>query len=164
MMRKENSTTWFHHIQLLCKTYGLPEPISLLRISPPWDKNYWNDIVKTRVTAWHERRLRSSSIYNSKMAYLNVNLHGLSGRPHPALMKILNVQDIKKLRAHIKFLTLDFHHSGHTDGNGFRRTCHLCKEEPQCIAEHLLVICRSTSEVRSRLFPELVNIIASIWP
>ena len=104
MMRKENSTTWFHHIQLLCMTYGLPNPSSLMKISPPWSRDDWNHMVKIRVTAWHERKLRSTSTLNSKMAYLNVELQGLSGRPHPVLMKILNVQEIKKVRAHLKSL------------------------------------------------------------
>ena len=135
-----------------------------MKISPPWSRDDWNDMVKIRVTAWHERKLRSTSTLNSKMAYLNVELQGLSGRPHPVLMKILNVQEIKKVRAHLKFLALDFPHTSQRDGNGLRGLCNLCSEEPLCIAEHLLVICRSTSDVRSRLFPELVNVVASIWP
>ena len=41
------------------------------------------------------------------MSYLNVDLQGLSGRPHPALMHTLNLQEIEKARAHLKFLTCD---------------------------------------------------------
>ena len=51
MMRKENSTTWFHPIQLLCMTCGLPEPLFLMQTSPPLNKLDWNDMVMTRVTA-----------------------------------------------------------------------------------------------------------------
>ena len=42
------------------------------------------------------------------MTYLNVQLHGLSGRPHPALQHVYNTQDVKKLRLHLKFLTGDY--------------------------------------------------------
>ena len=162
MMRKENSTTWFHHIQLLCMTYGLPEPLLLMQTSPPLNKSDWNDMVKTRVTAWHERRLRLLSAPNSKMKYLNVELQGLTGRPHPALSKILNVQDVRKVRAHLKFLTLDFHHLQESPGQS--SYCCLCHEDISCTVEHLIATCRVTLDIRSRMFPELVNVLASVWP
>ena len=157
MMRKENSTTWFHHVQLLCMTYGLPEPLLLMKTSPPWNKSDWNDLVKTRVTAWHERKLRSSSTNNSKMRYFNVDLIGLSGRPHPALNKIVNVQEIK-------FLTSDLKHKYNQENYDQSSSCHLCREETLCVVEHLLVTCRKSLEIRSRMFPELVNAVASVWP
>ena len=64
--------------------------------------------MKTRVTVWHEQELRKLSSRNSKMKYLNVQLYGLSGRPHPALLKVFSTQDSKKLRLHLKFLTSDY--------------------------------------------------------
>ena len=39
------------------------------------------------------------------MKYLNVQLSGLTGAPHPALRNISTTQDVKKLRHHLKFLT-----------------------------------------------------------
>ena len=77
MMRKDNSLTWFHHISILCKKYGLPDPLALIN-NPTCSKETWSTLVKTRVTAWHERKLRSLSNINSKLIYLPTNLLGLS--------------------------------------------------------------------------------------
>ena len=107
-MCNSNSTTWANHIQILCLKYGLPSPLSILLQPNPCSKEEWNTMVTTRIICWHERMQRSSSLCNSKMTYLNVQLHGLSGRPHPALQHIYNTQDVKKLRLHLKFLTSDY--------------------------------------------------------
>ena len=42
------------------------------------------------------------------MQYLNVQISGLSGAPHSAIMNIKTTQDALKLRSHIKFLTGDY--------------------------------------------------------
>ena len=42
------------------------------------------------------------------MTYLNVQLHGLSGHPHPVLDNIYTTQDVKKLQLHLKFLAGDY--------------------------------------------------------
>ena len=99
-MCNNNSTTWSNHLQLLCIKYGLPSPLSLLNQSP-WSKESWTCLVKTRVTIWHEKELRKKSLNNSKMKYLNVQLSGLNGAPHPALRNITTTQDVKKLRHHL---------------------------------------------------------------
>ena len=54
-----------------------------------------NCLVKTKVTVYYEQKLRTDSVYNTKMRYLNVQLSGLSGRPHPALLGIISTQDVK---------------------------------------------------------------------
>ena len=45
---------------------------------------------------------------NSKMEYLNVQLAGMSGRPHPALTSMTTTCDEPKIRLHLKFLTGDY--------------------------------------------------------
>ena len=160
-----NSTTWSNHVQLLCLKYGLPSPLSLLQSFPPASKESWNTLVKTRVMVWYEQELRSRSLGNSKMKYLNVQLLGLSGRPHPALQNILTNQDAKKLRIHLKFLTCDYLTNERIaiDRPSLSPACDLCSS-PNDSIEHVMVSCKATAEVRNRLFPELMNAVAQVQP
>ena len=164
-MCSSNSTTWSNHIQLLCLKYGLPSPLSLLQGGTLWTKDYWNCLVKTKVTIWYEQELRRQSSRNSKMNYLNVKLSGLTGAPHPALHNIYTTQDVKKLRLHLKFLTGDIltNERLSIDQPTLSPACYLCDAPVESI-EHVLVVCRATSEVRSRLLPELMNAVASVQP
>ena len=125
----------------------------------------WNTLVKTKVTAWHEKRLRESSVGNSKMVYLNVQLAGLSGRPHPILQNIWTTQDAMKLRLHIKFLTCDYMTNERLSKTRPNKSpaCDLCPEPVDTI-EHTLVSCRATAEVRRRLYPELLNTVSQVQP
>ena len=164
-MCNNSSTTWSNHLQLLCIKYGLPSPLSLLLKESPWSKESWNCLVKTRVTIWHEKDLREKSLNNSKMKYLNVQLSGLSGAPHPALRNIITTQDVKKLRHHLKFLTCDYltNERLHLDQPNLSPACDLCKS-PRDSIQHVLVSCMATHEVRSRIYPELMNCVAKVQP
>ena len=163
-MCESSSTTWSNHVQLLSQMYGLPSPLALLQCTPPASKLSWTTLVKTKITAWHERALRRLAESNSKMKYLNVQLTGLSGRPHPILHNICSTQDVKKLRVHLKFLTCDYLTNDRLslDRPNVSPACDLC-QDPDSI-EHVLTICTATSEVRDRLYPELVNTIAQVHP
>ena len=94
------------------------------------------------------------------MKYLNVQLHGLCGRSHPALQYILTTQDSKKLRVHLKLLTCDYIRYD-------SQACSLCNDSNDDIpdiTEHILVTCQATSSVRQRLFPELMNTVSRVQP
>ena len=160
-----NSSTWSNHVQLLCQQYGLPSPLSLLQSSQPATKLSWRTLVKTKVTAWQEKVLRARSEENSKMKYLNVQLSGLSGRPHPVLQNIHTTQDVKKLRIQLKFLTCDFLTNDRIamDRPSVSHLCDLCLDSRDTI-EHVLASCIATAEVRRRLFPELLNTVAQVQP
>ena len=121
--------------------------------------------MKTRVTVWHERELRRKALSNSKMAYLNVQLTGLSGHPHPVLHNITNTQEAKKLRVHLKFLTSDYltNERRAKDNPALSSACVLCSDPLDSI-EHVMVTCRATSEVTRRIYPELVNAISQVQP
>ena len=99
------------------------------------------------------------------MAYFNVQLAGLSGRPHPILHNIFTTLDAKKLRLHIKFLTCDFNTNERLAAGRPEKSpaCSLCLAPLDSI-EQVLVSCRSTSEIRSRLYPELVNTVVDVQP
>ena len=96
------------------------------------------------------------------MKYLNVQVQGLSGVPHPALLNIENVQEIAKLRAHIKLLSGDFLTAErlHKD-NGKSAQCRLCPALVESVS-HVLTQCRATSDIHSRMLPELLNTVASV--
>ena len=163
-MCSSNSTTWSNHLQLLCMKYSLPSPLSLLQ-SAPWSKESWTCLVRTKVTIWYENDLRRQSQRNSKMNYLNVQLSGLSGAPHPALRDINTTQDVKKLRLHLKFLTCDFltNERLSLDQPSLSPACRLCQAPVDSI-EHVLAVCRATNDVRSRLLPDLLNTVANVQP
>ena len=97
------------------------------------------------------------------MNYLNVKLSGLTGAPHPALHNIYTTQDVKKLRLHLKFLTGDIltNERLSIDQPTLSPACYLCDAPVESI-EHVLVVCRATSEVRNRLIKELMNVVASV--
>ena len=160
-----NSTTWSHHVRLLCQQYGLPSPLSLLESSPPASKLSWTTLVKTKVIAWHEKHLRARAEENSKMRYLNAQLSGLSGRPHPILHNACTTQEVRKLRLHLKFLTCDYLTNDRLskDRPYLSSKCDLCLDCTDSI-EHVLASCLATTEVRGRLYPELVNAVAHVQP
>ena len=164
-MCSSSSTTWSNHIQLLCKQYGLPSPLSVLMSAEAWSKEAWMDLVKTRVTVWHETRQRALALTNTKMTYLNVQLHGLSGRPHPVIQNIDRTQDAKKLRLHLKFLSGDYLTNERLaiDQPGRSPACLLCGAAIDNI-EHVLVSCRATKDIRDRLLPDLLNTVAIVQP
>ena len=96
-MCENTSTTWSNHIQILYQMYVLPSPLYLLENQLAWPKEKWSCLVKTRVIAFHEEKLRLEAETNSKMTFLNVRLTGLSGRPHKAIQDINTTQDARKL-------------------------------------------------------------------
>ena len=138
--------------------------LSLLKQKHPWTKEEWNTLVNTKITCWHERKLRAAALNNSKMTYLNVQLHGLSGKPHPILQNISNTQDVKKLRLHLKFLTSDYLTNDRIalDQKGRSAACSLCGA--QDTIEHVLTLCSATNSVRNRLLPDLMNTVAVVQP
>ena len=164
-MKTSSSTTWSQHVELLCRLYRLPCPLYLIESVPAWSKEQWKLLVKTRITVEFENKLRDDAKTNSKMTYLNVQVSGLAGTPHPALVGIRTTREAKKLRLHLKFLTGDFL-------TGERRSIDLPGSDPSCqlcltpieTTEHILVTCRATAEVRERLLPELLNVVARVQP
>ena len=164
-MSSESSLTWSNHIQILCRKYSLPSPLHLLETCQPWTAEQWKCLVKTRVTVWFERDLRRQALPNSKLQYLNVQLNGLSGRPHPSLMNISTTQDAKKLRLHLKFLTGDYLTGWRRsqDLPGTDPSCKLCRAQEET-TEHILTICPALAEERQRILSKLLNTVVSVQP
>ena len=163
-MADKNSLTWANHIRLVCLKYELPDPLHLLQYPAP-SKASWKELIKTRVTVAAEQHWRREASNNSKMKYLNVNLLGLCGRPHPALLNIKTTRDTEKLRLHLKFLSGDFLTQQRIAKE--RKTsgpqCRICTAPEEDIC-HVLTTCRGTADVRERILPELLNTVAKANP
>ena len=69
-----------------------------------------------------------------------------------------------KLKAHLKFLTGDILTYQNLSGDrGIDPHCRLCGTQLESI-QHIITECRSYSDIRERLYPELVNLVATIDP
>ena len=111
------------------------------------------------MTAFHEGELRSQAARNSKMDYMNVSLTGLRGKHHPSLANIVNVEDVKKLRLHTKFLVgdyLTFQVKFDQTGQG-NPLCKLCRSENETIP-HIIGVCPIYAEIRSRIVQQISDV------
>jgi hypothetical protein len=148
---------------LLPRQYDLLDPLQLLQCTPI-PRAEWKTLIVTKITAHHEKHLRQKLATNSNLQYLNVQLKGLSGRSHPALLGITETREAFKLRAHMQLLSGDY---PSYELLGKQRNsdphCRLCPS-PVESTQHILTECCATAEVRERLLPELLNVIAVIHP
>ena len=164
MMSDDKSTTWSQHLRLLCRQYQLPDPLKLIQSSSLMSKSEWKTLTTTRVTVFHEKELREKAVRNNNLQYLNVQLQGLSGRPHASLQYISETRDAMKFRAHMKLLTGDFlSYELLANQRGSDPRCRLCPS-PLESTQHILTECLATSELRERLLPDLLNLLHDIQP
>ena len=96
MMSDDKSTTWCNHVRLVCRKYDLPDPLQLLQCTPI-PRAEWKTLIVTKITAYHEKYHRQNAATNSCLQYLNVQLQGLSGRPHPVLLGISETREAFKV-------------------------------------------------------------------
>ena len=154
----ENSTTWSINLRHICKMYGLEDPLSCLSRNAP-SKQTFKEMIKTKITAFHEKELKLQASTNSQMTYLNVNLSSLNGKPHPCLSNIITTQEVKKLRPHLKFLSGDYL----TYQTQYERTtkgsplCKICGLENETIS-HIIATCPYYDETRKRILNEILNV------
>ena len=124
----------------------------------------WKTLVLSRVTLYHEKQMRLKAQANWKLCYLNVQTLGLSGKPHLVLRNVLTTREVVKLRAHLKLLTGDFlSHELLSRERGSSPRCRICPSDTES-TQHIISECSATSDTRQRLYPELLNLIASIQP
>ena len=167
MMSEQSSLTWAAHLRIICKLYNLPDPLHLMD-TVPWPSEKWKSLNKTRILAYYEALWRAKAASNSRITFLNVQLTGLSGRPHAILSSILTTQDVCKSRVHIKMISGDYPCQAHHSSNN--PYCPLCKAlvpsnpgQSEDIV-HILTTCRATTDTRSSLIPTLFNSVAEHFP
>ena len=162
-----DSHTWARHIRSLAAQYEIQDPLSAIQMAPPTKSEYKQYII-TKITVHHERRLREIAATNSKMKYLNVNIKGLNGRPHPALQGVSKTSEIKKLRAHMKILCSDLYTSEvRAKYQGGSPHCRLCEGDhpdkiPNENIQHIVIECKAYSHIRTRILNQVEIICASI--
>ena len=159
----ENSHTWSRHIRNLAIMYNMEDPLASIQKSPPLKKDY-NAYILTQITVYHEKKLRLAASTNSKMTFLNVNLKGLNGRHHPALLGVSTTQGVSKMRAHIKMLCSDLYtYQMKADYQGGSPRCRLGQQPSENNEnvenlEHILTECNAYSEVRVRILKSMENL------
>ena len=158
----ENSRTWAVHIRHLSQKYGLPDPLEYLRADPLVKSQYKENIL-TKISAYYEKSLRDNASNNSKMLYLNVSLSGLRGRHHPALAGIITTQEVQKSRIHLKMLAGDYlTYEIKSDQSGGSSHCRCCPTpSPVESLEHILTVCSSYADIRSRIIKEYEELCSS---
>ena len=152
----ENSRTWSVYIKQLSEKYDLENPIECLRRDPP-SKSQYKEYILTKITAFHEKKLRIKSLSNSCMQYLNVSVSGLRGRRHPAISGLFTTEEVKHSRCHIKMLCGDyFTYSKKSNQSGGSPHCRVCgdKDEEEDIL-HIITQCSGYSEIREKKLDEL---------
>ena len=80
-------------------------PYHALPETPP-EKSHYKELIKTKISAYHEKSLRLSAKNNSKMTLLNVSLVGLRGRHHPALSGIVTTSEVRDARFNLENYSL----------------------------------------------------------
>ncbi len=154
----DNSRTWSIHLRHLSRMYGLPDPLTLLQ-QDPWPKSNWKETVMTKITAFHEKKLREENSDNSKMKYLNISVTGLRGRHHAVLSSMITTHDVTKARPAIKMVAGDYYTYGSRAIQcGGSARCRLC-QAPFENLEHLLSSCPSTEVTRERIKGEIINLL-----
>ena len=155
-----NSHTWARHIKNLSNMYEIEDPFKLISKTPPSKAEYKN-YIHTKITVYHEKKLRAAANSNSKMSYLNVNIKGLNGMPHAALSGVVTTQSVQKLRAHLKMLTDDLYtYEKRAKYQGGSSQCRLCTvsdlttENTEDLV-HILTICNTYRETRLRILLQM---------
>ena len=146
-----DSHTWTRHLRNLASTYSIQDPQQVINDEPP-SKHEYSAYIRTKVTVFHENNLRVLAANNSKMKFLNVNLKGLNGRPHPALLQINTTRDYLRTRCHLKFLCDDFYtYERKAKFQGGSPCCRLCADNLNEDTVHIIATCTAYSDIRVRI-------------
>ena len=151
----DSSKSWFFHIRSLTFQYGLPHPLVLLE--NPQSKYSFKKLVSSKVMDFWEQKLRLSSIPLKSLRYFHPNFMSLK-TPHPLWTSCGdNSFEISKAIIQAKFLSGRYR----TDSllshfeESVNPQCSLCKQQVTGSLEHLLVLCDSLLQCRSKQFESL---------
>ena len=156
-------------MRTLCQLYSLADPLAFLQ-ETAWKKVNWKTFVNTKIVAQHESEMRKKALTNWKLRFLNIQMTGLSGRPHPILSGVLTSHEAVKSRAHVKMLAGDYLcYATLAIERGSDPQCRLCpsttgRPAPSEDIIHILTRCRGTEDTRWRMVPELLNTVAKFFP
>ena len=155
MTSGDNSRTWAVHLRQLCARYGWEDPLTYLNRDPP-SRSTWKEIINTKITAYFEQKLRAAA---SPSSFLNTFSCNLRGRPHPTVKNMISTWDVKRSRAHLKFLAgnyLTYQVKAAQSGGSAR--CRLCDTGLPESVSHIISVCSALEEQRNKLLIDLQNL------
>ena len=146
------------YLRQLSKLYGLTDPLDCLKMDPP-DKAEYKELVLTKISAFHEKKLRIMADSNSSMKFLNVATFGLRGRHHPVISGLKTTLEVQKSRPHIKMLCMDYlTFEKKAKQQGGSSSCKCCTDNEVENLTHILTSCTAYSNIRERIFPQFSKI------
>ena len=149
----DNSRTWAILLRHLCNRYGLEDPLVYMNGDPP-AQSAWKELVNTKITAYHEQKLRAAAAKNRRMNFLNTYSCNLKGRHHPALSNMVTTWDVKRSRAHIKFLSYEVK----AEQGGGSPLCKICQTGSVERISHIIASCPAMAKERDKVLLELRNL------
>ena len=154
----DNSRTWAIFLRHLCKRYGLEDPLVYLGRDPP-ARSAWKELVSTKITAYFERKLRAAASTNRRMNFLNTYTCNLKGRHHPSLSNMITTWDVKRSRAHLKFLSGNYlTYEVKAEQTGGSSICKICQTGSVETVSHIISSCSGMATERDKLFLDLRNL------
>ena len=154
----DNSRTWAIFLRHLCKRYGLEDPLVYLSRDPP-ARSAWKELVSTKITAYFERKLRAAASTNRRMNFLNTYTCNLKGRHHPSLSNMITTWDVKRSRAHLKFLSGNYlTYEVKAEQTGGSSICKICQTGSVETVSHIISSCSGMATERDKLFLDLRNL------
>ena len=158
----DNSNTWSAHLRNLSRMYNMKDPKELISYPAP-PKEVFKKHVSVVLTSYHEKEQREQCIQSESMKYFNVNLFGLSGKPHPAISDIYKSQEVQNMRHHIKLLVGNYlTNEKRARDSGGNPNCVICQSNSLETYCHFLVECSALEEPRNNMLPVLINFCHSI--
>ena len=108
---------------------------------------------------------------DTKLCFLNVQVQCLTGKPHPILQYVLTTQEVLRSRAHVRMLAGDYPCFSYLGSDRHHyASCRLClalslhQPAPEENMVHLLTRCRCTASTRTRIIPDLMNLLSQHFP
>ena len=122
-------------------------------------------VTKSAIVAYYKETWRQKAATNSKLEFLNVQVTGLTGRPHPVFPGVLTTHEVVRSRVHVKMLAGYYPCFAYLSSDrGQDASCPLCKKvdphQPAAVEDvlHLLTRCKGTADTRTRLKPVLSSL------
>ena len=155
----DSSKSWFIHVRHLCHKYNLPSPLQLL--SHPRTKSEFKSLVKSAVTNFWEKFLRSEASLLPSLSFFKPHFMSLTC-PHPMFTSCdSNPFEVNKSISMAALLSGRYksdYLARHWDQDNKDGHCRLC---PGSLSQgdilHLLVLCPTLQETRDKLVKHWVT-------
>ena len=159
----DNSRTWSIHVRHLCSTYGIKDPLVLMKNPVPGKETFMEE-VKTKISAFHECQLRQQALENSVMKFFNVSLIGLRGRLHYCLLDVDDSRKVALISPHVQMMIGNYF-TGYLSSKGPTQECPLCDTLVTSYIDsltHLIATCVALNAERNRVLEEYTTLCKNI--